>query len=181
MNMQTILQLTDLEPMHSSATNEFKFVVLGRGQQRGSKVAQVIYGRDGKPVTKNGRIVAVARDSNDDKSLTYMQEIRTAAAVAMEHAGVRLISAPIELTATFYFLRPASHFGSGRNAGVLKSGAPRVHAQSPDLAKLIRCLEDALTGVLWQDDKLVYAYGEGTGRKWTTEQERVEVSVRWEQ
>lgn len=33
------------------------------------------------------------------------------------------------------------------------------------LAKLLRSLEDALTGVVWKDDKLFFRYGPGTGRE----------------
>ncbi len=55
-----------------------------------------------------------------------------------------------------------------------------MHAQFPDLlAKLLRSLEDALTGVVWQDDKIVFAYGIGTGKYWTEGKERTEVIIRW--
>ena len=154
---------------------DYRFTVLGRGQQRGSKVASLIPKRGGGFVTKNGRPIVAARDSND-KSNGWMQEVKWAAISAL--GKIELITEPIELTARFYFARPQSHFGSGKNAGVLKASAPSIHAQSPDLAKLLRSLEDALTGVVWQDDKLVFSYGVGTGRYWTDKQERTEVEIR---
>lgn len=154
---------------------DFAFTVWGRGQQRGSKVPSLIPKRGGGFVSKNGRPILVARDSNK-KSGDWMQEVRRA---AIDQFGtIELIQGPIELTARFYFARPKSHFGSGKNAGVLKASAPRIHAQSPDLAKLLRSLEDAITGVLWKDDKLVCRYGIGTGRYWTDTQERTEVEIR---
>ncbi len=153
----------------------YAFVVWGRGQQRGSKIPSLIPKRGGGFVSKNGRPVLVARDSNK-KSGDWMQEVKIA---AIDQLGrIALLSGPIELTARFYFVRPKGHFGSGKNAGILKASAPIQHAQSPDLAKLLRSLEDALTKVLWVDDKLVCRYGYGTGRYWTDEQERTEVEIR---
>jgi len=157
--------------------NQLEFVVLGRGQQRGSKQASLIPKRGGGFVSKNGRPIVVARDMNA-KSKGWMQEVKVAAINA--YTNQELITAPITLTAKFYFNRPASHYGSGKNAQVLKPSAPAVHAQSPDLAKLLRSLEDALTGVVWLDDKLVWTYGLGTGRYWTATQERTEVLIEWE-
>lgn len=152
------------------------FVISGRPQQRGSKNAIVMYGRDGKPRTgANGRVLTMAKDMNP-KSEVWMQQVRSAASAAWGY-GRPLIDQPIMLGMRFYFNRPQSHYGTGKNARVLKPSAPRMHAQSPDLAKLIRCLEDALTGVVWLDDKLVCRYTGDTGRYWTDSQERAEVSI----
>ena len=153
----------------------YRFTVLGRGQQRGSKQASLIPKRGGGFVEKNGRPIVAARDSNA-KSKDWMQEVRSAAIAAL--GEIKLLTGPIELTARFYFARPSSHYGSGKNTGVLKASAPEHHAQSPDLAKLLRSLEDACTGVVWKDDKLVCSYGPGTGRYWTETQERTEVEIR---
>lgn len=152
-----------------------EFTILGRGQQRGSKQASLIPKRGGGFVTdKTGRPIIAVRDMNK-KSKSWMQEVR---AVAFAAFGPNpLINEPVVLTARFYFMRPSSHFGSGKNADKLKPSAPAVHAQSPDLAKLLRSLEDALTGVIWKDDKLVFQYGPGTGRFWSVSQERTEVMI----
>lgn len=156
-------------------SDRIEFTVLGRAQQRGSKRASLIPKRGGGWVTdQGGRPVLAARDMND-KSKGWMQEVRAAAFAA--YGPSPLITEPVVLTARFYFMRPSSHFGSGRNADKLKPSAPAVHAQSPDLAKLLRSLEDALTGVVWKDDKLVFQYGPGTGRYWSDSQERTEVMI----
>ena len=52
----------------------------------------------------------------------------------------------------FRFRRPKSHFKSGKNFNVMKDTSPLCHTQKPDLTKLVRCLEDALSGVVWNDD-----------------------------
>lgn len=161
--------------MITAAEPVLTFTVLGRPQQRGSKQAVLIPKRGGGWVTKNGRPIVAAKDDNP-RSKDWMQEVRSAAHAA--HGGRPLIVEPVELTIRFFFARPQSHFGSGKNAAILKPSAPRIHAQSPDLAKLIRCLEDALTGVVWRDDKQVSRYGEGTGRYWATSNEMAEVTIK---
>lgn len=74
------------------------------------------------------------------------------------HQG-RPFEGPVKFLMKFYMPRPKSHYGTGRNASVLKASAPREHLQKPDLTKLIRCAEDALTGILWVDDSQVIMQG----------------------
>ncbi len=153
---------------------QLDFIVLGKPQQRGSKDAIPIPKRGGGFITKaNGFPMLAVKDSNE-KSKSWMQEVRSAAAAA--HGGRPLMMGAIELSIEFHFARPKSHYGSGKNASFVKSSAPRIHAQSPDLAKLIRCLEDALTGVVWLDDRQVYRYG-SIQRVWTTAQEMAIVRI----
>jgi crossover junction endodeoxyribonuclease RusA len=63
----------------------------------------------------------------------------------------------------FIFPRPAAHFGSGKNAAVLKPSAPFYKNTKPDRDKLERAIYDALTdaGVLRDDCRVV----EGGSRK----------------
>jgi Holliday junction resolvase RusA-like endonuclease len=53
----------------------------------------------------------------------------------------------------FYMPRPKGHYSTGANAGVLK---PRFESArpvtKPDVLKLARCVEDALTGFAYHDD-----------------------------
>jgi len=51
--------------------------------------------------------------------------------------------------------RPKGHFGSGRNAGMIRSSAPAHFTTTPDLTKLTRAVEDGLTGIVWKDDSQV--------------------------
>jgi crossover junction endodeoxyribonuclease RusA len=56
----------------------------------------------------------------------------------------------------FYLPRPASHYGTGRNAGKLKPSAPAYPAVKPDRDKLERAALDGLTaGGAWHDDAQV--------------------------
>ncbi len=151
---------------------EVRFTVFGRPQQRGSKTPWLPRHKDGSLVTKNGRPVIATMDSNK-KSKDWMAQVRQAAGAA--YSG-ELLRGPISFSVTFYFARPQSHFGSGKNAGVLKTSAPLHHTQTPDVGKLVRAVEDALTGVVWADDKQVCQHDQ-IRKEWTTEQERAELSI----
>lgn len=161
--MRTLFDLDD-EPV--SLGRELRFVVLGRPQQCGSKVP--MRRKDG------GWFVA---DSNDKTRLPWMGEVKSVAYAAMQEQGlIKLIDAPISIDVVFYFKRPESHFGTGRNRSLVKPSSPKHHVQSPDLDKLQRCLGDSLTGVVYTDDKLIWKWI--AARHWTTELERTEVLIK---
>lgn len=62
----------------------------------------------------------------------------------------------LALTALFYFDRPSSHFGTGRNAGVMKPWAeharPGLGTNGGDLDNLVKLVTDALNSVAYADD-----------------------------
>lgn len=62
------------------------------------------------------------------------------------------LTGSLSVCMSFFVRRPKSHFGTGRNAAILKKDAPNRHTQKPDLTKFVRSTEDALTGILWVDD-----------------------------
>ena len=66
-----------------------------------------------------------------------------------------LYEGPVRVTLCFRFTRPKSHFRTGKFAAMPKPGAPVCKLSVPDLDKLTRCVLDALTGVVWVDDKQV--------------------------
>ena len=68
-----------------------------------------------------------------------------------------IFNAPLCLEIVFFLPRPKSHYGTGKNAAVLKATAPKRHTRTPDATKLQRAIEDALTGILWKDDCQVYS------------------------
>lgn len=61
------------------------------------------------------------------------------------------------LEITFGFPRPAGHYGSGKNAGVVKASAPKYPSRgTADLDKLVRATCDAITTAGgWIDDRVV--------------------------
>lgn len=66
-------------------------------------------------------------------------------AARAQDAGVALIDGPVQVRATFGFLRPASVTAKKRPLPVVK----------PDIDKLVRALLDALTGLAYHDDAQV--------------------------
>jgi len=150
-----------------------KFTVYGKPQSRGSKQASVRYGRDGKPISKDGRVLTFAKDSNP-KSTAWMEMVTSAAAKA--YSG-NLLTGAVRLSVQFFFARPKAHYGSGRNASLMKESAPAMHIQTPDFSKCMRAVEDALTGVVWRDDCQIVGYGVANGKYWTNGQARAEIEI----
>lgn len=63
-----------------------------------------------------------------------------------------LITGPVMLSLTFQVLRPKGHFRTGVRANELRESAPAFPIVKPDVLKLARGVEDALTGIIWKDD-----------------------------
>lgn len=147
------------------------FTIIGRPQQRGSKTPWLPRHKDGSLVMRNGRPVVATMDSNK-KSKDWMAQVRQAAAEAFSG---ELLRGPVTLKVMFFFARPKAHFGSGKNATVVKSSAPMYHTQTPDCDKLVRCLADSLKGVVLADDKQICSIT--ASKEWTTQQERAVVSI----
>lgn len=123
-----------------------EFTVLGRAQPAGSKKAFAL--------KRNGVYTGRTVVTDDAKhSRAWKQEIAGEARQAMH--GKELLLTAVRLEATFYVRRPTGHFGSGANASFVKKSAPSFPAVKPDLTKLVRALEDAMTGIVWRDDALV--------------------------
>jgi len=133
------------------------FTVLGQAIPQGSKKVVPIM-RGGVPVINNGR--TLTRAVNDNPKLSgWRQEIAQVGRAAFSEATgddePELLKGPVCLGVTFFRLRPRSHYGTGRNAGILKQSAPKHPTQRPDTLKLARAVEDALSQVIWHDDSQV--------------------------
>jgi Holliday junction resolvase RusA-like endonuclease len=114
--------------------------VPGIPQPGGSKRAFIVAGRanvvDANPKAKSWKSVV-------------------ATSVASEWGCLPLIDTPIHVQFAFVMPRPKSHFRTGKHAGELRPDAPTWHASKPDVLKLSRSTEDALTGIVWRDDCLI--------------------------
>jgi Holliday junction resolvase RusA-like endonuclease len=90
---------------------------------------------------------------------TWRNEVTGQARQAMSNVG-RFgdpYRGPISCALTFQFHRPLSHYGTGKNAEVVKASAPPSPVKPPDLDKLTRAIWDSLTSVVWVDDAQVVA------------------------
>jgi Holliday junction resolvase RusA-like endonuclease len=73
--------------------------------------------------------------------------------IARAHWGPRdLLDEALSVYMCFYLPRPLGHFGTGKNAGTIKKSARLYPTVKPDVLKLARSTEDALTGVIYKDD-----------------------------
>lgn len=84
----------------------------------------------------------------------------TAEEWVLRHRHLHPMLGPLVVDMVFSIQRPQDHFGTGRNAGQLKPRARTAYPMGPpDLSKLARSTEDALTlAGLWHDDSRVVRY-----------------------
>ncbi len=122
-----------------------EFFVAGQPATQGSKRPIAFRGKDG---ALKARVV----DSSGAKLTCWRALIVDAALAAYTGPPMQ---GPLMLQLEFNVIRPKSHYGTGRNANVLKDSAPKYPITRPDSVKLARAVEDALTGVLWIDDSQV--------------------------
>lgn len=120
---------------------EIKFFVPGDVQPGGSK--------RGFLHRHTGRIIIT-----DDckKNGEWKQTVATHARFCFQR---KPLVGPLSTVCTIYVRRPKNHFGTGKNAHVLKATAPKYPTVKPDATKLWRSTEDALTGIIWGDDAQV--------------------------
>lgn len=135
--------------------NMIHFFVAGVPKPAGSKTAFV------NKATGRAIVTDACKTSKDWKSLV--------AYTAREQYKGELLTGPLCVIMTFYQTRPACHYGSGKNAAVLKPSAPLWPTGKPDVLKLTRAVEDACTGIVWKDDsqivdeRIVKCYGDKPG------------------
>ena len=91
----------------------------------------------------------------------------TISARTMVEGPDRPLEGPVGITIQFLFIRPKSHYRTGKNAHLLRQGAPdRPTTRSVgDTDKLCRAILDSLAvtsggGVLVDDSQVVWLYGQ---------------------
>ena len=111
-------------------------------------------------------VVDACKGSKDWKSDVKAEAIR--------FAPQNLLEGPLKVTFEFRVTRPKHHF---RSNGTLKDAAFGLHPTTrPDVLKLSRGVEDALTGIIYKDDSqivdehLIKIYGDKPG-VWITIEE----------
>ena len=116
---------------------------------------------------KNGAKARAILTSDNSKLRPYRQEVTRSAMVAMSERGVPEPFAdkhvPVSITFDFYIAKPKS-----------VSKKRTEHVVKPDLSKLIRSTEDAMTGVIYSDDAQIIAFNT---RKHYGSPERVVIAV----
>jgi len=127
------------------------FRIEGKIPTQGSKKPMPIYKGKGK----SRRIIACRVVDQHEKEINRLRAL-VRETVAEKYTGE---PAPkdsrIAMDVTFYIPRPANHYGTGKNAGTIKLSARPWPTVPPDSMKMVRAIEDALTGILYEDDSQI--------------------------
>lgn len=126
--------------------NPISFTVIGKPATSGSKRGFAI--KKGGQYTGKVVMIGDCAREKDWKAVVSMY-----AAAAMKQAGNDgPTDEPVSLEVQFLMERPRSHFNT---KGDVKKASPLYPQSKPDLTKLLRCLEDALHGIVWKNDSQV--------------------------
>lgn len=121
-------------------SNEIRFFVPGIPRPGGSK--RVFPIRKGGVLTGRFIVTDAAGQANKDWRASVAHEARVA---FQADPWVE----PLTLTLEFTLPRPKGHFNT---RCVLKDSSPLFHVSRPDVGKLARSTQDALTSIVWRDD-----------------------------
>lgn len=108
-----------------------------------------------KDPAKKSRVVVVDKVKGRAK---YLDLLRFHASMAAAREDWNPNHDAVHVEYRFVFARPAEHYGTGRNAGKVKPSAPLDHLTKPDVVNLVKPIEDAMTGILWDDDRQVVSF-----------------------
>jgi Holliday junction resolvase RusA-like endonuclease len=138
---------------------------------RGTPVPQ----GSGRSFVSGGRAVHVTRTA---PLLAWRGAIASEARTGM--AGRPLLDGPVALEVEFRpAARPQAHWlpaGIRRVARILRLDAPLWHTSAPDIDKLCRAVMDALSSVVWVDDRQVARLV--ASKRWPDEDEAPGASIR---
>lgn len=101
------------------------------------------------------------------RSKPWQADVKHFAFSAMN--GQPALEGPVRLEAVFRMPRPKGHYGTRQGQSRLHDWAPMHPTSKPDATKLLRAIEDAMTGIVWKDDAQVVhqtvekLYGERPG------------------
>lgn len=138
----------------------FRVTVYGRPQPAGSKRAFVNH------KTGKAHVVDDAKGSRP-----WKQEVAGAARNAMTDEA---FDCPIVLHASFYLRRPKGQLSA---SGGVKASSPNRPAVRPDATKLLRAIEDAMTGIVYRADAQIVSQAVDKFYAAPDEPERVEIEV----
>lgn len=124
-----------------------RIVVRGNPAPQGSK--RGFYNKKAK------RVILV--EQLDDRIKSWRDSVVSAAIEA--RAGALPMEGPLLVAMVFTLVRPRSHYRTGKHSDQLRDDAPVRPKSTPDLSKLARSTEDALTTArVWSDDAQVAEY-----------------------
>lgn len=112
-----------------------------------------------------GRIIVNVVDAGGERTKEWRKAVAWTG--KSEWRRQPLLQGALKVHMEFYIPRPKSHYGSGKNAAVLRPDAPGFHTHPADALKYARSTEDALTEIIWRDDSQTVSLT--TEKRWATE------------
>lgn len=149
---------------------KIEFFIPGVARPGGSKKAFAIRNRSGAIVTRaNGSpVIVITDDAKGNKE--WKQQC---AIFAKQYFAGPPLTGPLRVSFAFVRTRTKAHFKS--NGQVKDWALIERPVQKPDVTKLVRAAEDALTGICWVDDSQIVEqfaskdFGDTPGLKVTIE------------
>lgn len=124
----------------------FTFFIPGDPAPGGSK--KVVTNKSKKPGARPWLIVDDAKHNAKWKGIVQL--------IARNRWKAPTLKGPCIVECVFYMRRPLGHFvANDARRGILKDTAPEFHTVKPDASKLRRSTEDAMSGIVYEDDSLI--------------------------
>ena len=101
---------------------------------------------------KDGSLGVRVTDAAGKRNKDWKTVCALRAVAVMKERSQFMLRGPLDVRFEFRLPRPKSHYHTGKQAGTLRCGSPVEHVTRPDVGKLARAVEDALTGIVWEDD-----------------------------
>lgn len=140
---------------------KLKFEVLGEPKPGGSKRSRPVFRKDPTrpghviPVTTATGMPIVNTAPDNPGTKPWMSAVAEAAVFAWGARDLFVLDEPLAITLAFYFERPQSHYGSGKNSARLKDSTELYPGTKYDIDKLERATLDALHGIVFRNDSRV--------------------------
>lgn len=135
-----------------TASEPIEFEVIGTPVSQGSVAYHPVKLKGGGYAIKDGK--PVLRPHHDNKKLKPWRR-RVAAKARMAMGSRALLRGAVRLTVLICRPRPKDHYNAQAK---VKPTAPVYPITRPDTLKIVRGIEDALTGVVWKDDSQVVSH-----------------------
>ena len=102
-------------------------------------------------VTPHGRkpVATIYEDGKDKRAKVHIQSN------VRKDAPAQPLIGPLKVVIYYTMQRPLNEYGTGRNAGQLKTTAAQFHIKKPDVDNMAKLTIDALTGIFWHDDSQI--------------------------
>jgi crossover junction endodeoxyribonuclease RusA len=132
-----------------------EFTAYGEAKPAGSKTGFVV--KDKRTGKQRAVVVDACKTTKPWQACVHVAAREAIVDCVVAGGGVckdanAIFDKPIIATFRFYFPRPKSHFNS---KGELKANAPAFITKKPDVLKLARAVEDAMTGIVYRDDSQI--------------------------